>query len=371
MRIHTYFILRKGLKPKYYLLCLPVLVFLLWSPQTLLADTSVLERIAEAEREVNYVGVRLKTFISSRGPRTFEELVIHKSPDIFYGKELSVVGERRSFEGPRDDEHRNESRRDNHRRDRDESRRNDRERDHEHHKWHQVKSLFSKKEVELIAQNYNLEKVPSTEEISNYETDLLTITPKFAGRPTYRIFFARKNGVILRVEALDAEGVLRAMSVYTRINFDPEIVERKWEAFQKEIALEPQRSHLISLAEGEKILKTKPVQPEYLPPGFQLQDIHGIKDKKNTIHLIYTDGLLRFSIFETTDKRARRGSDRRRGSDVIEIDGTRVHKHQRGPTHAFSWSSAEIHCFLFGAMPATEMQKVVESIIQKTKENKE
>ncbi len=367
MRIYSYFILRRGLKPKYYLSCIPILAFLLWSPQPLLADASTLEHIAAAEHEVNYVGVRLKTFISSRGTRTFEELVIHKAPDIFYGKELSVVGERKSFGGPHDDERRDESRRDNRRRDRDDSRRNGRDRDHAHHKWHQVRRLFSEEEVELIARNYNLEKSPSTEEIANYETDLLTITPKFAGRPTHRIFFARKNGVILRIETLDAEGVLRAMSVYTRISFDPEIIERKWEVFEKEIAPEPQRSHSISLPEAEKILKTKPIQPEYLPPGFQLQDIHGIKDKKNTIHLIYTDGLLRFSIFETTDKRARRGSDRRRGSDVIEINGTRVHKYQRGPTYAFSWSSADIHCFLFGAMPPTEMQKVVESIIHKTK----
>jgi len=367
MRIYSYFILRKGLKPKCYLFCIPVLVFLLWSPQILLANIGTLERIAEAEREVNYVGVRLRTFISSRGTRTFEELVIHKSPDIFYGKELSVVGERKSFGGSPDDERQAENRRDNRRRDRDESRRNGRDRDHEHHKWHQVKSFFSEKDVKLIAQNYNLEKSSSTEEIANYETDLLTITPKFAGRVTHRIFFARKNGVILRIEALDPEGVLRAMSVYTRISFDPEIVERKWETFQKEIEPEPQRSHSISLTEGEKILKIQPIQPEYLPPGFQLQDVHGIKDKKNTIHLIYTDGLLRFSIFETTDKRARRGSDRRRGSDVIELDGTSVHKYQRGSTHAFSWSSADIHFFLFGAMPASEMQKVVESIIQKIK----
>ena len=364
MRIYTYSILRKGLKPKYYLLCLPVLAFWLWAPQTLLADIGTLERIAEAERDVNYVGVRLKTFISSRGTRTFEELVIHKSPDIFYGKKLSVVGERKSFGGPRSDE----SHRDNRRSDRDENRRNDRGTEHEDHKWHQVRGLFSEKDVELIVQNYDLERSPSTEDIANYKTDLLTITPKFAGRPAHRLFFARENGVILRLEALDADGVLRAMFVYTRISFDPEIIERKWEAFQKEIKPEPQRSHSISLADGEKILKTKPIQPKYLPPGFQLQDIHSIKNKKNTIHLIYTDGLLGFSIFETTDKRARRGSDRRRGSDVVELDGTRVHKHQRGPTYAFSWSSSDIHFFLFGAMPASELQKVVESIIQKTNE---
>lgn len=356
MRIYnTYLILRKGLKPKYNFLCIPVLVFLLWSPQTLLADIDTLERVAKAEREVNYVGVRLKTFISSKGTRTFEELVIHKSPDIFYGKELCVIGEPQG-----------ENRRDNRRKDRNENR--SRDRDYEQHKWHQVKSLFSEKKVKLIAQNYNLEKSASTEEIASYETELLTITPKFTGRPTQRIFFARENGAILRVEAFDPEGVLRAMTVYTRISFDPEIVEHKWEVFQKEIELEPRLIDPISLATAEELLKTKPIQPEYLPPGFQLQDIREIKGRKNTIHLIYTDGLLRFSIFETTDKRARRGSEKRRGSDVIELDGTRVHKHQRGPTHAFSWSSADVHFFLFGAMPASEMQKVVKSIIHKTKE---
>ncbi len=368
MRIYTYFILRKGLKPIYSLFCIPVLAFLLWSPQPLSADTETLERIAAAEREVNSVGIRLKTFISSRGTRTFEELVIHKSPDIFYGKKLSVVGERKSFEDSRGDERRNESHRDNQRSDRDENRRSGRDREREDHRWHQVRSLFSEKDVELIAQNYDLEKSAATEDIANYETDLLTITPKFAGRPTQRIFFARENGAILRLETLDAEGVLRAMFVYTRISFDPEVVKRKWEAFQKEIKLEPQRSYSISLADGEKILKTKPIQPEYLPPGFQLQDIHGVKDKKSTIHLIYTDGLLGFSIFETTDKRARRGSDRRRGADVMELEGTRVHKYQRGPTYAFSWSSSDIHFFLFGAMPAAELQKVVESIIHTSKE---
>ena len=366
MRIYSYFILRKSLKPKYYLLCIPVLAFLFSAPQTILADVNTLERIAEAEREVSYVGVRLKTFISSKGAHTFEELVIHKSPDISYGKELSVVGERKSFGDSRDAGHRDDERRDNRRRDRNENRRNGRERDHEHHKWHQVRSLFSEKKVKLIAQNYNLEKSSSTEEIANYETDLLTITPKFAGRPTQRIFFARENGVILRTEALDPEGVLRAMSVYTRISFDPEVVERKWAVFEKEIEPEPQQKYPISLVEAEKILKTKPAQSEYLPPGFQLQDVYGIKGRKNTIQLTYTDGVLRFAIFETTDKRTRRGSDRRRGADVIELDGTSVHKHQRGSTHAFSWSSEDIHFFLFGAMPASEMQKVVESIIQKT-----
>ena len=362
---YTYLIIHKDLRVPLFLFCNVMIAMLLCAPHTLFADTSTLEHIAEAESETSYVGVRLKTFVWSRGPKTFEELVIHKAPDISYGKELSVVGERKSFNGSHRDERRNENRRNNdQRRDREENRRDGRARESEHNKWREVRGIFSKKDIDLIAENYNLEKSSSTEKIANYETDILTITPKFAGRATHRIFFARENGIILRAEALDAEGVLRAMLVYTRISFDPETVERKWQSFKKEIKPEPARSYLISLAEGKKLLNKEPIQPEYLPPGFQLQSVHGIKGKENTIHLIYTDGLLDFSIFETTDKQDRRS---RRDKDSKIIDGTSVHTHRRGPTHAFSWTSADIHCFLFGAMPSTEMEKVVESIIHKAK----
>lgn len=363
MRIYTDPILHKHWKPKYYLLCIPVLALLFWAPPSVSADVQTLERIAEAEDSVGYVGVRLKTFISSRGTRTFEELVIHSAPGTAYGKELSAVGERRSFGSSRGQD--NDPRRDNRRRPRNESHRSTRERPHEQSKWKPIRNLFSKKEIALIAKNYNLETTASTEKISNYETDLLTITPKFAGRPTQRIFFARENGVILRVERLDPDGVLRAMFVYTRISFDPEAIARKAESLKSEITPEPQRSYPIALADSVKILKTKPIQPEYLPPGFQLQEVHAIKGKENTIHLIYTDGLLGFSIFETTDKPARRGS--RRTEDVKVIEDVSVHERKRGATHSFSWSSADIHFFLFGAMPPVEMEKVVKSLIHTSK----
>ena len=264
MRMPTYLILHKGLQSKHHRLCISVLASLLWMPQILFADISTLERIAEAEHKVSYVGLRLKTFSSSRGTRTFEEVVIHKSVDASYRKVVSVVGERQSSEDSRD---RNERRNDNRQRDNNENRRDRRERNRDRNEWRQVRSQFSKKEIELIAENYNLEESVSTEKTANYETNILTITPKFAGRPTKRIFFARGNGVILRVEDLDAEGVLREMFVYNRISFDPETVERKWKVFEKDIKPRPPRSHSISIAEGEKILEIEPIQPEYLPPG--------------------------------------------------------------------------------------------------------
>lgn len=349
MRIHKYLILPSA-----------VFAFLLWTPHTLFADISTLERIAEAERKVSYVGLRLKTFSSSRGTRTFEEVVIHKSIDASYRKVVSIVGERHSSEGSRN---------------RDERRSNDRERNNNgnhRHEWRQVRSQFSKEEIELIAQNYNLEESASTEKTANYETNILTITPKFAGRPTKRIFFARENGVILRVEDLDAEGVLQDMFVYTRISCNPETVERKWNVFEKEIKPRPPRSASISFAEAEKMIKTKPIQPEYLPPGFQLKDVRIIKSRENdSILLEYTDGLVNFTLFEKAGKLPRiRDRDRREEIDV-ELGGTTVYKRRFRGTDTFRWSGAKIHFFLIGAIPTAEMEKVVASTVQKEKRNKE
>lgn len=366
MQTYKYLILHKNLHSKHNFIWSAVFVFLLWAPHTLFADVSTLERIAEAERKVSYVGLRVKTFSSSRGTRTFEEVVIHKSVDVSYRKVVSAVGERHSSEGSRD---RDERRNNNRRRDDNEDRRDRRERNRSRSEWRQIESPFSKKQIKLIAQNYNLEESPSTEKIANYETNILTITPKFADRPTKRIFFARENGVILRVEDLDAEGVLREMFVYNRISFDPETVEQKWKVFQKEIKPRPPRSDPISLADAVKILKTKPVQPEYMPSGFQLQDVRSIRSReKDSILLEYTDGLVTFTLFEKGGKPPRL-SDRQRGEESeIEIKGKKVYKHRFGSTDAFRWSGAKIHFFLIGAIPTAEMQKVVESIIQKSNE---
>ena len=368
MQTHTFLILHKDLQSKHHLLWSAVLAVLLWIPHTLFADVSTLERIAEAERKASYVGLRVKTFSSSRGVRTFEEVVIHRPPDVSYRKVTSVVGERNSSEGSRD---RDERQNDNRRRDDNENRRDRRERNRDRTEWRQVRSQFSKKQIELIAQNYNLEESESAEKIAGHETNILTITPKFADRPTKRIFFARKNGVILRVEDLDVEGVLREMFVYNRISFDPEAVERKWKVLKNknEIKPRPPRSDPISLAEAGKMLKIKPIQPEYMPSGFQLQEVRGIRSKeKDSILLEYTDGLVTFTLFEKTGDPPRLSDRERRRETEIELGGQKVYKHRFGSTDAFRWSGTKIHFFLVGAIPTAEMQKVVESVIHKTKQ---
>ena len=335
--------------------CFLTLTISLFAASYLFADVAVLERIAKAERDVSYVGLRLRTYSSSRGVRTMEEVVFHKTAEYSYRKVESVVGEQRSV----NEENDRERRRDDENGDRD-----DRRRPREF-RWERQRSQFSQKHIKFIAQNYELEQRHWGEKIAGHETDILIIKPKFAGRPTKHIYFSRKNGVILRVEDLDTAGVLRRMFVYTRISFDSEIVKKKWESLKKEIKPEPWHPRpAISLTEAEKVLKKKPIEPQYLPPGFQLQSMHRRQFGGNYVQLKYTDGMLDFNIFETTDEISRR-EGLNRDETVIQIGGVSVRRNQRGPTHTFGWSSADVHFFLLGEIPAPEMQKVVESMIQK------
>ena len=360
MRTHKYLIPHRGLQFKGFRLWFTVLAVFLWGPHILFADITVLERIVEAERTVYYVGASLRTFSSSRGTRTFEEHVIHVPGDASYRKLLSVVGERKPSG---EQQNRDERQRDNRRRERDENDRNNRRR--EQSKWREVSIPFSEEAIKLIGQNYNLTHQPSDEKIVNHETDLLIISPKYDGRPTKHIFFDRKNGVILRVEDYDTDGVLREIFVYTRISFNVKSVNIKWEAIEKDIRPAQRRSQPSSLAEAEKILKTKPIQPEYVPPGFQLQGVRSIQRRENSIFLEYTDGLVNFTLFEKTGKPPRLNSREQRGATNIDIGGTTVSKHRLDATDAFRWTTSDIHFMLLGEIPTTEMQKVVKSIIDK------
>lgn len=353
------------LKPIFAFCCVTLIVFILTSC-SLFADVGTLRRIAEAERDVVYIGLRLTTFSTSNGARTMEEHVIHQSAENSYRKIVSIVGAHKSLseENARDKE------RDENNRNRDERRRS------REFRWMRHRSQFSPQEIKLIAKNYGLELRHWGEKIAGHETDLLIIKPKLEGRPTKHIYFARKNGVILRVEDLDAAGILRTMFVYNRISFEPEAVKSKWEVLKKEIKPEPWHNRPnITLGEAEKILKKQPIQPAYLPVGFQLQYISELQIRGyRPIRLKYTDGLLDFSIFESPDEirsennnRPPNRGDRNSDRAVKKIGGISVHNYPRGQDYVFRWSSSGIHFYLIGPLPTDELQKVVASIILKNK----
>ncbi len=312
---------------------------------TLSADIDILKGIVEAEHELSYVGVRLRTNDS----RTVEEVVIHENGADTYRKIISILGK----EKPIDEDNRPERRGGDRRRGRDREER-----------WERQRSQFSISEIKLIAENYELEHKQWGEKIAGYKTDILIIKPKFEGRPTKYIYFAHKNRLILKLEDLDAASVLRGMFVYTRISFDPDTVSKKWSEFSEEIRVRPRTYDVISIDDANKILKKKLIQPTYLPSGFQLQRVYKHSYRgRHPVRLKYTDGLLDFNIFETLKQDKSDDRDHRGWTEIVVGDST-VFKHSRGSTNAYSWSNKDIRFFLAGPIPSIEMEKIVESILQ-------
>lgn len=352
-------------KPIFVFCYIMLFVFFLTSSR-LFANVDTLKRIAEAESETAYFGLRLKTISTSHGSRTVEEIVIHRTAEDSYRKVVAVMGAPK----PITDENGGDKKQETKAKDKDKEERSRRSREF---RWDRHRSQFSVKAIELIAQNYDLELRHWGEKFAGHQTDLLIITPKHTGRSTKHIYFARKNGVILRVEDFDAAGILRDLFVYTRINFDPKVVENKWEKLQKEIKPQPWLNRsTTTLADAEKILKKKPIQPTYLPPGFQLQGLYKRQFRGIHIQLKYTDGLLDINLFETvgevrsesSNRPANRG-DRNRDIPVIIIGDTSVRKGQRGSDYVFGWRRDGILFTILSPIPPSELQKVVESMIVK------
>ena len=265
----------------------------------------VLQRMTQAERETGYVGLRLVITCTSSGCSVREERVVHQPPDMHFIRVLKSVGETaRSSRRDGIDERRHKRRGPRwHRGDGRSRRRHGPGRRDTSRQRQQRMELLTPKEIELLSQNYTFEST-SKGEIAGYKTDLLTVTPRYDGRPSKHIWVARDNRIILRVEDYDPEGNLQFMSVYTEIHFQKELVAQEVAEFKPNGAfksrLRREQSQYIARAKAEEIIGCPLVQPQHLPEGFELHHITLRQFfRSHIVHQLYTDGLMAFSLFES------------------------------------------------------------------------
>ena len=334
-------------------------------PQTL-AD--IFRRIATAERETSYVGKRFSISWTSNDSFAREELVVHQPPTIHFIKLLSPMGENQPPMG----------------REKPMDREQWRDREHtdkapgappprRHFRGgeffpppHPPIELMSPKDIELLNQNYQFRYAPS-EQIAGHATDLLTIEPRFEGRPTKRLWVAQDKGVILRLEALNPQGNVYYMSVYTQISFQPEQVQQKVTELQ--LSKESGRGMMrpaepVPLSEAQKALNHQLILPAYLPQGFQLQNVMLMKFRPEpAVHLLYTDGLMMFSLFESKEKPSR--EPRSRGEDVLieQLHKIPVQIMERRRIHILRWFQGGLSFTLIGELSRPEMTRIAESLI--------
>ena len=330
----------------------------------------VLRRIAAAENETSYTGTRLIVFHTPRGLTVREDLVIQQPPEVNAVKVLSVIGRERF------DQHRKADRfkgRDHKER---RSSRSDRPSGRREFLPRRKRiSNLSQEELELLTQNYQFH-LSSGSTIAGEETEEIKIYPLFEDRPTKRLFIARRNGIILRVDEFDYTGHLRFVSLFTQIEFDQKKVEETLAELKgdKKLIYEKRehRSRPIKEVEVEKALGVRLVQPTYLPPGFQLLDTRHIKRRASIVFLRYTDGLATFSLFERKGKGRSRHSDRRHRREdakTLTRHDVPIHVMKQHQAYILEWSNAGVDFTLIGELDWSELIKVAESVILTSQKN--
>ncbi len=321
----------------------------------------ILKRVANAEKEVAYVGTRMIVVNTSRGTVVREESVIHQPPEIHAVTVLPTLEDSRPLklgdQEPRksSEQNRRNGRRDEGRRDRRRFPLNRR-----------PIATLSEKEIELLAQNYTFDSV-AADPIAGQETDLVTVSPRFEARPTKRLYLARDTGIILRIEDFDSDGNLRSMSVYTQISFETEAIQQKLTERSRDgkstVEKRRRRSQPITFDEANKVLEGKLIVPTYLPPGFALLEARYFKHRSDTVYLRYTDGMLIFTLFESKSKQERNRNRKREGVQHIQIHGKSARHEKRGPTNILQWSISDLNFTVMGELHRDELVKVAESLI--------
>jgi len=343
-----------------------------------LYEVKILNKIASADKDISYVGKELSMGWGFERGQVQEFQVIHKAPSTHSVKRLipseragSQRRNRRAAGGPPP-----------------------------MMPMGQLpfnRRLAEKDMLELLIKNYDVHVTASEDKVAGYKTDLLTITPRVKGRPSMRIWAARDNHIILRSEDIDPDGNVRNMSVYTQISFKSKEVQTKLDELGSppKAPEDPGRSiESLSLTEAQKKVNYPLVTPAFLPKGFQLDRVLFLKFlPKPSVHLIYTDGLASFSLFESKKADAQAPPPRGAGPQMppprdrppmrerpttreeprnqartTKIHGINVQSFdlRQMNVHIYRWTQAGLDLTLISDLSQNESMKVIGSIINKT-----
>jgi hypothetical protein len=332
----------------------------------------IFSKAVKAESTVDYVGKRMVIRWLPFGSIVSEERIIHQAPSTHIMELLTPV-DRMGPERGRDKDDKLDNK------NIDERNRMRRMPPPPPRELRNPEEVWSE-DTQLLLRNYTVD-VAFGEPIAGQNTYLLMINPKVDARPRKKVWFDTQHYIILRMEHYDITGKLKALSVYTTIDYDSASVAQQLKQYlEKEQGRGPRRSRPyqseeISIAEAEKQLGAKLPQPfSYLPVGFQLQSTSMVAFRGNpSIHFRYTDGLTAFSLFvskvsnESEERQPRPEQEDRFGGvkpKTVVVKNTTISIIDQGHIRILRWEVNNLRFVLIGEeLSQEEMVKVAESLI--------
>lgn len=245
----------------------------------------------------------------------------------------------------------------------------------------------------ILLNNYNIRLLEGGN-IADRDTYLFEIEPKFAGRPSRKIWTDKQNGVILKMEHYNYQKKLQRLFVYSAISYNPNI---DMNIFRKPENLPPQREQnrkeiwnyrqgKVNLENIREETKMNLIIPEQISSGFVLQSIDLIEFRNfRNVHLKYTDGLTALSIFQSPfderrggpreDRREERKREpredpmmrNRERAEKININGIETEIMFRGPIIISIWKYKDINMTLLAELKREEIIQIIGLLISLAK----
>ena len=234
------------------------------------------------------------------------------------------------------------------------------------------------KNARVLLQNYNV-LILYGGHVARRNTYLLEIEPKIYGKPSRKVWVDTITSVPLKMEHYDYQRKLRWIFTYNDINFNPKINDA---VFRPQVPPPPrkdnserrQHNELWNSDKGKldintirKTIQMDIVAPEQLPDGFSLQSINLMRfDDHKSVHLIYSDGLMVLSVFQSpSGDEDRRNEQQREHINIwkINVKGVELEVISDGNMLIPRWKHGDINLTLIGELDLTEMKKIAGAFI--------
>jgi len=163
---------------------------------------------------------------------------------------------------------------------------------------------------DLLRSSYTI-TIRSAEKVAGRDATFISIIPKYQYRPVNRLWIDSETGIILKRELkksnADDEPLYR--ETFTSVTYEP-VDEKQLEESRKSMEERQSRmrqsrssrslSEYRTVAEIPEKLRGEIVVPGVIPEGFVLDKVRIFTEYRGvTYHLVYTDGLLLFSLFQS------------------------------------------------------------------------
>jgi outer membrane lipoprotein-sorting protein len=160
--------------------------------------------------------------------------------------------------------------------------------------------------IDLMLRNYKVEKA-GEDVISGRRCLILWIKPVHKGNPSKKLWIDAENSFPLRKEHYSPEGELESVSVFTTVEYNPEISDKLFRLPDgRRFVRRPGFKPVPSDQDPSPRLGFKPILLKNPPEGYVLAGmLINIAPPRPMLQVKYTDGLNQISIFERLKLRGR------------------------------------------------------------------